>query len=179
MVRHYLCQLRAHKRSDSAKRRLTETSPLGPLLLGFLRYFGPRFNYHSLACCVDGTTRSKADCGLVDNVFVLLNPLEEKFVNCANSAFRMAEIATMFAVVEQQLHDAIDADLTAKDAKFQTVLSCVCFADPLIEQRRKIFRELRSSQRVTPSVERSERGKAPRKALKIDLENSPVNTNTL
>ncbi len=93
----------------------------------------------------------------------------------------MAEIATMFAVVEQQLHDAIDADLTAKDAKFQTVLSCVCFADPLIEQRRKIFRELRMvpSQRVTPSVERSERGKAPRKALKIDLENSPVNTNTL
>ncbi len=184
MVRHFLNSVRGNRRSGSnARRKLTDTSPLGPLLLGFLRYFGPRFKYTSFACLVDGSLRRKSDFGIPDGpAFVLLNPLESSPVNCAASAFRMAEISTTFAVIEQQIRDAAAMDLSVKgQAPYPTVLSSVVFADPLIEERRKQFRELRSLQRpITPPIlERSESGKAPRKTLKIDMENSVPNSHTV
>jgi len=67
-------------------------------------------------------------------------------------------------------------DLSAAGAPFETVLSSVVFVDPLIETRRKLFRELRVLNRP-PSppplllpLERSPSGKAPKKTQKVDPE---------
>jgi non-canonical poly(A) RNA polymerase PAPD5/7 len=105
MVRHFLSSIRGNRKSGSnARRKLTDMSPLGPLLLGFLRYFGSRFNFTNLVYFTDGTTRRKSECGLSEGpMFVMANPLENSLVNCAASAFRIAEVATTFAVLEQQV----------------------------------------------------------------------------
>ena len=160
MVRHFLCTLRLQK-----KAKLNEQSPLGPLLLGFLRYFGPRFDYQQCGVCADGHLVSKDETGLVNDVFVVLNPLETRAVNCASSAFRMADVVTMFAVVDEQLRSAVCLDLEGPDAPFPSALSAVIWPDEAIAQRRQRIKD------VVRARQRNRSGKGPKKTLKIDPEN--------
>ncbi len=162
MVRHFLRSLSGQQKDRS--RKLTEQSPLGPLVLAFLRYFGPRFDYNSYAVCADGTLVSRADLELND-VFVILNPLESRPVNCAASAFRMADVATMFAVVDDQLRSVVSMDLGGPDAPFASVLSAVVWPDETIEMRRRRIKDILTA-RLRPR-----NGKGPKKTLKLDPEN--------
>jgi DNA polymerase sigma len=161
MVRHFLLTLRRER-----KAKLNEQSPLGPLLLGFLRYFGPRFLYQELGVCADGTLVSKEEVGLEKDVFVVLNPLEARAINCAASAFRMADVVTMFAVVDEQLRRAVCLDLEAPDAPFPSALSAVVWPDEAIVQRRQRIKDVTRARARNRSG-----GKGPKKTLKVDPEN--------
>jgi DNA polymerase sigma len=157
MVRHFLLTLKDNKRG------MTTTSPMGPLLLHFLRYFG-RFNFQQLAVKHDGTTISKQETG-IDQPFVVLNPLENSFVNAASSSFRMQEIMAMFICTEKALRMAMGKDYTLPDARFGSVLSNVCFVDPSVAAWRQTL--------VPPTKQRNPKnGKSFKKAHRVDMENS-------